>query len=128
LSIGPCVASRPLLNQLHSTTPNTPHTHTHPAQFSNHTGYPTIKGKAFDGEHLLELLQGLEANGLVRHTHLLTGYIGTLSLLEAIATVARTLRAANPGLTYGALMSGGVKAAASLCTALHSTTLHSNSP
>ncbi len=28
------------------------------------------------------------------------GYIGTLSLLEAIAGVARALRAANPGLTY----------------------------
>lgn len=30
------------------------------------------------------------------------GYIGTQSLLEAIANVARTLRAANPDLTYGA--------------------------
>ncbi|GBF93943.1 pyridoxal kinase [Raphidocelis subcapitata] len=59
-------------------------------QFSNHTGYPTIKGKAFGGDHLLELLEA-RAHG---------GYIGTLSLLEAIATVARTLRAANPQLTY----------------------------
>ena len=125
-------------------------------QYSNHTGYPTIKGKAFDGDHLRELLQvaappllvcglrcftpsawagvrccamaascgvsseactaalhldfaphctpprqGLQANGLVRHTHLLTGYIGTQSLLEAIAQVAQALRAVNPDLTYG---------------------------
>lgn len=28
-----------------------------PLQFSNHTGYPTVKGKAFDGDHLKELLQ-----------------------------------------------------------------------
>ncbi|KAI8465387.1 MAG: Ribokinase-like protein [Monoraphidium minutum] len=69
-------------------------------QFSNHTGYPTVRGKAFDGDHLRELLQGLEANGLIRHSHLLTGYMGTVSILEAVAAVARALRAANPGLTY----------------------------
>lgn len=71
-------------------------------QLSNHTGYPSFKGKAFDGAHLEELLEGLKANGLVRHTHLLTGYIGTRSLLEAVVGAARALREANPSLTYGA--------------------------
>ena len=71
-------------------------------QLSNHTGYPSFRGKAFDGAHLDELVAGLAANGLVRHTHLLTGYIGTASMLEAVAGAARALRAANPELTYGA--------------------------
>jgi hypothetical protein len=42
-------------------------------QFSNHTGYPTIKGHVFDGGHLRELLAGLTANELIFHTHLLSG-------------------------------------------------------
>ncbi|KAF8060301.1 hypothetical protein HT031_004836 [Scenedesmus sp. PABB004] len=71
-----------------------------PPQFSNHTGYPTVAGKVFDGAHLTELLGGLRANGLLCHTHLLSGYIGSLSLLEAVAAAARELRAANPALTY----------------------------
>jgi pyridoxal/pyridoxine/pyridoxamine kinase len=42
-------------------------------QFSNHTGYPVLKGHVFDGQHLLELLAGLKANDLLCHTHLLSG-------------------------------------------------------
>lgn len=42
-------------------------------QFSNHTGYPSFKGAVFDGTQLSSLLQGLEDNGLLTHTHLLTG-------------------------------------------------------
>lgn len=69
-------------------------------QFSNHTGYPTIKGHIFDGGHLRELLAGMTANGLICHTHLLSGYIGSQSLLEAVAAVAAELRSAYPQLTY----------------------------
>ena len=35
------------------TPPAAPRLH----QFSNHTGYPTVRGKAFDGDHLRELLE-----------------------------------------------------------------------
>lgn len=42
-------------------------------QFSNHTGYPTFKGSVFDGSHLRALVEGLRVNGLLTHTHLLTG-------------------------------------------------------
>lgn len=43
-------------------------------QFSNHTGYPTVKGAVLDGEGLWQLIEGLEANGLLQgYTHLLTG-------------------------------------------------------
>lgn len=69
-------------------------------QLSNHTGYPLIKGHVFDGAHLHDLLAGLTANRLICHTHLLTGYIGSVSLLQAVAAVAQELRKVNPQLTY----------------------------
>lgn len=67
-----------------------------------HLGYKTVRGERLDGSQLLSLLDGLTANGLVdgAYSHLLTGYIGSLSFLQAIAQVAATLRAGNPGLTY----------------------------
>ena len=69
-------------------------------------GYATFRGERLDGAALLALLEGLTANGLVAnaYSHLLTGYIGSLSFLRAIAAVAAALRAANPGLLYGACL------------------------
>ena len=68
----------------------------HSVQFSNHTGYPAgVKGHAFDGEHLMQLLSGLEANGIKSYTHLLTGFIGSKSLLDAISKVAGKLKEWN---------------------------------
>lgn len=66
-------------------------------QFSNHTGYKVFKGKRLDGADLHELLDGMETNNLLRdaHSHLLTGYIGSVSLLDAIVRVYKRLRAAH---------------------------------
>ncbi|KAI7837973.1 hypothetical protein COHA_008276 [Chlorella ohadii] len=69
-------------------------------QFSNHTGYPSWNGEVMSGEGLWRLVEGLEANGLVRHTHLLTGYIGSLSILQTVVRVAQKLREHNPDLVY----------------------------
>ena len=42
--------------------------------FSNHTGFPGFAGTRMTGEQLLELIDGLESNGLLAgYTHLLTG-------------------------------------------------------
>ena len=72
-------------------------------QFSNHTGYPSFGGQIIDGSELLEIIDGLDSNGLLHYSHLLTGYIGNLSLLETIASVVQRLRVANPSLIYGML-------------------------
>jgi pyridoxine kinase len=66
-------------------------------QFSNHTGYEVFKGKRLVGDDLHELLDGMEINNLLRdaHTHLLTGYIGSVSLLDAIVRVYERIRAAQ---------------------------------
>nr|XP_016457987.1 PREDICTED: pyridoxal kinase-like isoform X4 [Nicotiana tabacum] len=69
-------------------------------QFSNHTGYPTFKGQVLNGEQLWELVEGLEANDLLYYTHLLTGYIGSVSFLNTVLKVVDKLRSVNPKLTY----------------------------
>mmetsp|Transcript_16356 Transcript_16356/g.28042 ORF Transcript_16356/g.28042 Transcript_16356/m.28042 type:complete len:336 (+) Transcript_16356:1-1008(+) len=71
-------------------------------QFSNHTGYPKFTGTVFDGVHLQSLLRGLVDNGLLPgYTHLLTGYIGSVTMLEAIVGVVEKVKEANQGqLTY----------------------------
>lgn len=69
-------------------------------QFSNHTGYPSFKGHVLDGEQLWTLIEGLEANDLLFYTHLLTGYIGSLSFLDTILQVLDKLRQVNPNLIY----------------------------
>ncbi|KAG7382969.1 hypothetical protein PHYPSEUDO_004204 [Phytophthora pseudosyringae] len=66
-------------------------------QFSNHTGYAKFTGRRLTGDELHELLDGMETNDLLRdaHTHLLTGYIGSISLLDAIVRVYERIRAAQ---------------------------------
>lgn len=71
-------------------------------QFSNHTGYAKgVKGDILNGDQLLNLVQGLHENSLLGQTsHLLTGYIGSVSFLEAVVSVRNQLKAANPNLIY----------------------------
>ncbi|KFM26698.1 2,3-bisphosphoglycerate-independent phosphoglycerate mutase 1 [Auxenochlorella protothecoides] len=70
-------------------------------QFSNHTGYPLWKGKVLSGEELWDLIDAMETNGLLsQYTHLLTGFIGSLSLLHTIHRVLLKLREYNPALVY----------------------------
>ncbi|ETL47262.1 pyridoxal kinase [Phytophthora nicotianae CJ01A1] len=66
-------------------------------QFSNHTGYAKFTGRRLTGDELHELLDGMEINDLLKdaHTHLLTGYIGSISLLDAIVRVYERIRAAQ---------------------------------
>ncbi|EPS61548.1 hypothetical protein M569_13249, partial [Genlisea aurea] len=79
-------------------------------QFSNHTGkfflllhccrYPSFKGQVLNGDQLWDLIDGLEANNLLYYTHLLTGYIGSVSFLNMVLKVVEKLRSINPGLSY----------------------------
>lgn len=72
----------------------------HSVQFSNHTGYPTFKGQVLNGQQLWDIIEGLEANDLLYYTHLLTGYIGSVSFLNTVLEVIKKLRSINPNLTY----------------------------
>ncbi|KAL6325981.1 hypothetical protein AAG906_038473 [Vitis piasezkii] len=63
-------------------------------------GYPTFKGQVLNGQQLGDLIAGLEENNLLYYTHLLTGYIGSVSFLNAVLEVVHKLRSVNPKLTY----------------------------
>ncbi|KAJ1797781.1 putative pyridoxal kinase [Coemansia sp. RSA 2399] len=70
-------------------------------QFSNHTGYNTVRGTRFPDTHMRELFAGLCNNGLHRgYTHLLAGYIGNSGNVRAVEEIARELKRANPGLVF----------------------------
>nr|GMC63993.1 pyridoxal kinase isoform X1 [Ipomoea batatas] len=71
-------------------------------QFSNHTGKQllSVSGQVLNGEQLWDLIEGLQANNLLFYTHLLTGYIGSVSFLEMVLRVVDKLRTINPKLVY----------------------------
>jgi len=71
-------------------------------QFSNHTGYAKgWRGDVLNGGQLDALVSGLLQNDLVGHyTHLLTGYIGSVSFLQSVLATLQTLKEACPDLIY----------------------------
>jgi len=69
-------------------------------QFSNHSGYPSHTGTITSGDELWDLVEGMHTNDLLHYTHLLTGYIGSVSFLETIVKVVKRLRETNPDLIY----------------------------
>ena len=71
-------------------------------QFSNHTGYPSVKGTKLGGDEFTSLIDGLRDNSLLNYSHLLTGYVGTEASLRQLTTLVTELRVENPALCYGA--------------------------
>ncbi|KAL0489347.1 pyridoxine kinase [Acrasis kona] len=71
-------------------------------QFSNHSGYKNgLTGQRLTGQDVLDLSVGLEKNSLDNdYTHLLTGYIGTVSFLSCVMSLVDKLKAKNKGLMY----------------------------
>jgi len=70
-------------------------------QFSNHTGYAKgIKGQVLDSAQLDELVEGLKMNEIDRYSHVINGYIGSVSFLEKLGQVVKQLKQVNPDLVY----------------------------
>ncbi|CAH8601297.1 unnamed protein product [Schistosoma haematobium] len=69
-------------------------------QFSNHTGYAFVKGQVLDAASMKDLYLGLKANGLNKYTHVLTGYLGSPSSLEAVADIVSDLKKENSNIKY----------------------------
>lgn len=61
---------------------------------ANHTGYKHgASGIRFKGEDLTQLICGMKENGLLSQlTHILTGYIGSVSFLEAVVDTVQQIR------------------------------------
>jgi pyridoxine kinase len=73
----------------------------HTVQFSNHTGHDSFRGRAFDGDTVRELVAGLgERGALPRCDGVLSGYVGSAGLGEAILEAAARVKHANPRACY----------------------------
>ena len=69
----------------------------HTVQFSNHTGYGHWTGRVFDGPLIEDLVDGIAARGaLARCNGILSGYMGSADVGNAILAAAGRVRAANP--------------------------------
>lgn len=85
-------------------------------QFSNHTGYASFTGKVLTDQEMLELFQGLKDNGLhARYTHILTGYAGSVNVLQATCSVIKQVKQANPNAIYRKLCSLLIAQTLTLC-------------
>jgi pyridoxine kinase len=73
----------------------------HTVQFSNHTGYATARGRAFDAAHIRELIQGLrERDVLGTCDGVLSGYVGSAEVGAAILDAVAEVKRANPRALY----------------------------
>jgi pyridoxine kinase len=73
----------------------------HTVQFSNHTGYGTWTGQVFDAAAIREVIRGIEARGVFGECDgVLSGYMGSAEIGEAILDAAGAVRQANPAARY----------------------------
>ena len=73
----------------------------HTVQFSNHTGYATARGHAFNAAHIRELTEGLRERDVLRHCDgVLSGYVGSAEVGAAILDAVAEVKRANPRALY----------------------------
>ncbi|SJX62894.1 related to pyridoxal kinase [Sporisorium reilianum f. sp. reilianum] len=77
---------------------------TNTVQFSNHTGYGRWGGLRFDAEHLQTLFDGLEQNGLLRYSRMLTGYMPSAAVVQVVLGLVKKLRSRQEGGEEGGLI------------------------
>lgn len=66
-------------------------------QFSNHTGYGAWRGQVFDAQLIRDCVEGIAERGaLPRCDAVLTGYMGSAAIGEAILDAVARVKAANP--------------------------------
>lgn len=70
-------------------------------QFSNHTGYGKWQGEVFAAEHIKNIIQGIRDIGQMHKCRaILSGYMGSRAICDAVATIAQELKATNSDLVY----------------------------
>jgi pyridoxine kinase len=73
----------------------------HTVQFSNHTGYGSWTGRVFDGQAVEELVDGIAARGVLPNCDgVLSGYMGSADIGQAILGTVARVREANPRALY----------------------------
>ena len=73
----------------------------HTVQFSNHTGYGAWKGQIFDAAQITAVVEGIADRGVLGGCDgVLSGYVGTAAIGQAVLDAVATVRAANPNARY----------------------------
>jgi pyridoxine kinase len=73
----------------------------HTVQFSNHTGYGSWKGAVFDAGMIREVIAGISERGALRLCDgVLSGYMGSADIGDAILDTVLRVRRANPAMRY----------------------------
>jgi pyridoxine kinase len=73
----------------------------HTVQFSNHTGYGSWKGRVFDGPAIEDLVEGIAERGVLeRCDGVLSGYMGSADIGNAILSAVARVRSLNPDALY----------------------------
>ena len=70
-------------------------------QFSNHTGYGGWTGEVFGAQHIRDLVKGIEDRGVFGEcAGVLSGYMGSAEIGEAILDAVTKVKRANPAARY----------------------------
>jgi pyridoxine kinase len=74
----------------------------HSVQFSNHTGYGAWRGAVFDAAMIRDVVQGIEERGVLGTCDgVISGYMGSAEIGEAIVEAVARVKRANPAARYG---------------------------
>jgi len=70
-------------------------------QFSNHTGYGSHKGRAFDAAMIADVVAGIAERGVLAQCDgVLSGYVGSAEIGAAILDAVATVKTANGAARY----------------------------
>jgi pyridoxine kinase len=70
-------------------------------QFSNHTGYGSWRGRAFDASMIRDIMQGIGERGVLgKCDGVLSGYLGSAEIGTAVLEAVAQVKAANPKARY----------------------------
>jgi pyridoxine kinase len=73
----------------------------HTVQFSNHPGYGAWKGRVFEADVIRELVQGIDERGVLGTCNgVISGYMGSAEIGEAIVDAVARVKRANPAARY----------------------------
>jgi pyridoxine kinase len=73
----------------------------HTVQFSNHTGYGQWTGRVFDGQAIEDVVQGIADRGVLGSCDaVLSGYLGSADIGQAVVRTVGAVREANPAAVY----------------------------
>jgi pyridoxine kinase len=70
-------------------------------QFSNHTGYGTWRGRAFSGEAIRAVIEGVDERGVLGECDgVISGYLASPDIGEAVVDTVARVKSANPAARY----------------------------